>query len=257
MASLFGEGLHPNADTIRAQLMTLGSSAEHMKAAREATSLGKPYEVLDTAPAFRVAVARRAVKANNALGVPRDTPLAAAERARIRTDVGRADVRRGSTAASRRTRGSCPGSSPATRGSRPARSPGIDLTFSPVKSVSALWAIAPPAGRRADRGGARRRGRRHPGLARNGGASTPAAAATGCSRWTPPAWSPRRSTTATPAPGTRTCTPTSRSRTRSASGPIGRAVARPGRAGAVQGHRRRVGAVQHPPRGRAARAGSG
>ena len=143
MASLFGEGLHPNADTIRAQLMTLGSSAEHMKAAREATSLGKPYEVLDTAPAFRVEVARRAVEANNALGVPRDTPLAAAERARIRTDVGRAMFTKeyGRPPANPREL-----SSFIARNSRQSTNAvaGYDLTFSPVKSVSALWAIAPP-----------------------------------------------------------------------------------------------------------------
>jgi DNA primase catalytic core len=90
MAALFAEGLHPNADAIRARMMTLGSTAAHLQAARAATALGRPYDILDTAPAFRVEVARRAVAANNALEVPRDTPLAAAERARIRTDVGRA-----------------------------------------------------------------------------------------------------------------------------------------------------------------------
>ena len=90
MSALFAEGLHPNADAIRTQLLTLGSTAAHLQAARAATELGRPYDILDTAPAFRVEVARRTVEANKALGMPRDTPLAAAERARIRTDVGRA-----------------------------------------------------------------------------------------------------------------------------------------------------------------------
>jgi len=123
MAALFAEGLHPNADAIRAQMMTLGSTAAHLQAARAATELGRPYDILDTAPAFRVEVARRAVAANKALELPRDTPLAAAERARIRTDVGRA-CSPSSTAGLRAALGSCPPSLPATPASPPTRSPG-------------------------------------------------------------------------------------------------------------------------------------
>jgi len=142
MAALFAEGLHPNADAIRVQMMTLGSTAAHLQAARAATELGRAYDILDTAPAFRVEVARRAVAANKALGVPRDTPLAAAERARTRTDVGRAMFTE--------QYGRAPGnprelSSFIARNSRQSTNAvaGYDLTFSPVKSVSALWAIAP------------------------------------------------------------------------------------------------------------------
>jgi len=142
MAALFAEGLHPNADTIRARMMTLGSTPKHMRAARAATALGRPYDILDTAPAFRVEVARRAVAANKALEVPRDTPLAAAERARIRTDVGRSmfTEQYGRAPANPREL-----SSFIARNSRQSTNAvaGYDLTFSPVKSVSALWAIAP------------------------------------------------------------------------------------------------------------------
>jgi DNA primase catalytic core len=145
MAALFAEGLHPNADAIRAQLLGLAPTphtAADLKAAREAALLGRPYDILDTAPAFRVEVARQAAAANTALGLPRDTPLAAAERARIRTDVGRAMF------TDQYGRG--PGnprelSSFIARNSRQSTSAvaGYDLTFSPIKSVSALWAIAP------------------------------------------------------------------------------------------------------------------
>jgi len=142
MSALFAEGLHPNADAIRTQLLTLGSTAAHLQAAREATQLGRPYDILDTAPAFRVEVARRTVEANKALGMPRDTPLAAAERARIRTDVGRAmfTEQYGRAPANPREL-----SSFIARNSRQSTNAvaGYDLTFSPVKSVSALWAIAP------------------------------------------------------------------------------------------------------------------
>jgi len=131
MAALFAEGLHPNADAIRARMMTVGSAAAHLQAAREATQLGRPYDILDTAPAFRVEVARRAVAANKALEVPRDTPIAAAERARIRTDVGRAMFTQ--------QYGRAPGnprelSSFIARNSRQSTNAvaGYDLTFSPV-----------------------------------------------------------------------------------------------------------------------------
>jgi len=145
MSALFAEGLHPNADAIRAELLGLAPTphtAADLRAAREASLLGRPYDVLDTAPAFRVEVARQAAATNKALGLPRDTPLAAAERARIRTDVGRAMFMQ--------QYGRAPGnprelSSFIARNSRQSTSAvaGYDLTFSPVKSVSALWAIAP------------------------------------------------------------------------------------------------------------------
>ncbi len=145
MAALFAEGLHPNADTITAELLAMASTPHtpaDLRAAREASLLGRPYNVLDTAPAFRVEVARQAAAANTALGLPRDTPLAAAERARIRTDVGRAmfTEQHGRPPANPREL-----SSFIARNSRQSTSAvaGYDLTFSPVKSVSALWAIAP------------------------------------------------------------------------------------------------------------------
>src|SRR5215213_7755936 len=46
---------------------------------------------------------------------------------------------------SRSMRGSWRARSPRTRGREPRRVAGYDLTFSPVKSVSALWAVADPA----------------------------------------------------------------------------------------------------------------
>lgn len=141
MAALFAEGLHPNADAIRVAMLRAGSSPEQVV---EATRLGLPYPVLDTAPAFRVEVAKQAAAVNAALGVPRDTPLAAAERARIRTDVGRAMFtdEHGRPPASPRELASF-----IARHSRQSTTAvaGYDLTFSPVKSVSALWAIAPQA----------------------------------------------------------------------------------------------------------------
>ena len=107
-----------------------------------AIRLGQPFAVMDTAPGFRVEVARRCAQVNAALGMPRDWPLAAAERARIRTEVGRdmftdqygrppKDPRELSSFIARHSRAATTAVA------------GFDLTFTPVKSVSALWAIAP------------------------------------------------------------------------------------------------------------------
>lgn len=76
------------------------------------------------------------------VGMPRDWPLAAAERARVRTEVGRDMF---TTQYGRPPKDPRELSSFIARHSRAATTAvaGFDLTFTPVKSVSALWAIAP------------------------------------------------------------------------------------------------------------------
>jgi conjugative relaxase-like TrwC/TraI family protein len=153
MASLFGEGRHPNADQIAQAFKsrTGGPAASGDTGVRptgraedvdRATALGAPFVRMDSQPAFRVRVARRVAEANAAQGVARDTALAAAERARIRTEVGREMF---AEQYGRPAKDARELSSFIARGSRQATSAvaGFDLTFTPVKSVSALWAIAP------------------------------------------------------------------------------------------------------------------
>ncbi len=139
MASLFAEGRHPNADQISDELQAAHASADQLKAAIE---LGKPFPAPEDTPAFQIAVARRAVEVNVANGAPGDTMLAAAGRARIRTDVGREMF---TEAYGRAPKDPRELSSFIARNSRSTTSAiaGFDLTFTPVKSVSALWAIAP------------------------------------------------------------------------------------------------------------------
>ena len=143
MASLFAEGKHPNADAITRQVMDKQAGGTGQKAdAREGVRLGQPFVVMDTAPAFRVQVAKRCAEANAALGMPQDWPLTAVERAQIRTDVGRDMFAQEYGRAPKDPREL---SSFIARHSRQATTAvaGFDLTFTPVKSVSALWAIAP------------------------------------------------------------------------------------------------------------------
>ncbi len=103
-----------------------------------------PFKVVDIKPArFRVEVAKRIAACNEQAGLPLDWPVPPAERARIRTEVARelfaaehgrppADAREVAGTIAKHSR----------RGAQSVA--GFDLTFSPVKSVSTLWAVAGP-----------------------------------------------------------------------------------------------------------------
>ncbi|GAA5122405.1 hypothetical protein GCM10023339_40750 [Alloalcanivorax gelatiniphagus] len=148
MQNLFGAGHHPLATARTTELdrrigradVASPTPADYQAAAR----LGAPYKIYenDISP-FRIEVAQRLAAANQAAGLPRDWPVPAAERASIRTQVATelfrtehrrspADARELATTIAKRSR-------PKTTAVA-----GYDLTFSPVKSVSTLWAIADP-----------------------------------------------------------------------------------------------------------------
>ena len=107
--------------------------------------LGVPFRVVDgDVSPFRLEVAKRIAAINTAAGLPADAPLPAADRARVRTEVARefflAEHGREPMDA-RELAGQI------AKDSRPRTQTvaGYDLTFSPVKSVSTLWAVADPA----------------------------------------------------------------------------------------------------------------
>src|SRR5829696_5656659 len=141
MRALFGCGLHPLAELRLQQLdgadLTGGDFRDVMR-------LGAPFKIIDDATPFRVEVAKRIAALNAAIGEPVDAWVAAADRARIRTQVareffaaehGRAPIDAAELAGQ------------IAKSSRPRAQTvaGFDLTFSPVKSVSTLWAVAEPA----------------------------------------------------------------------------------------------------------------
>ncbi|MGD8150430.1 MobF family relaxase [Ornithinimicrobium sp. Y1694] len=123
MTRLFGTGEHPLQD---------------------GQSLGRPFRVYggrDDVTPFRLEVARRFEKHNKALGLPVDHPISVEERAGIRTEV--------ALEMFRAEHGRDPFDERELAGliakqSRPRTTAvaGFDLTFSPVKSVSTLWAVA-------------------------------------------------------------------------------------------------------------------
>ena len=142
MRALFGCGLHPLAELRQQQLEGPDLTERDFQ---EVTRLGAPFKIVDgVVSPFRLEVAKRIAAINSAAGLPADAPLPAADRARVRTEVARefflAEHGREPVDA-RELAGQI------AKDSRPRTQTvaGYDLTFSPVKSVSTLWAVADPA----------------------------------------------------------------------------------------------------------------
>ena len=144
MKALFGVGMHPLAiernRAFDATPLGQGPSAEER---RDATYLGRPYPVYDSTPtAFAIEMSRRIRVYNRLQGVHRDDKIPADVRAQLRTKLAREffmrehgrepDATELAATVAKNTR---PGSNAVS---------GFDLTFSPVKSVSTLWAVASP-----------------------------------------------------------------------------------------------------------------
>ena len=141
MQNLFGAGMHPLAQQRMDALHGPGLTETDY---REVSRLGMPFKIFspDVSP-FRIEVAKRLAALNLLEGAPARSAVAADERARVRTEVGRefflaefgrepADARELSGLIAKLSR-------PQTTAIA-----GFDLTFSPVKSVSTLWALADP-----------------------------------------------------------------------------------------------------------------
>ena len=129
MKLLFGQGLHPR-------------SQEPDAGARGWGALGRPFPTFE-ATTLRQEIATAFSAHNTSRGRAWNAPIPAEERAGIRSEV----IAR----AFARTHGRAPRDDTELTGfvataSKPAQTPvaGYDLTFSPVKSVSALWALASP-----------------------------------------------------------------------------------------------------------------
>lgn len=139
MRNLFGLGVHPDADQIIAAQTAAGASKA---AAQAATKLGAAYRVVEGDASWRERLAERYQAWNAIRDLPEHDPVPAEARMRIRTDV--------ATEMFTERHGRPPAHTGELTGflaqmSRPqsASVAGFDLTFSPVKSVSSLWAVAP------------------------------------------------------------------------------------------------------------------
>jgi TrwC relaxase len=142
MQALFGVGLHPLAAQRQQQLEGPDLTSRDYLAV---TRLGAPFKIYaNDIPPFRVEVAKRIAELNAAAGLPRDWPIPRSERARIRTEVATEffTAEHGRPPEDARELAAV-----IAKHSRPQTTAvaGYDLTFSPVKSVSTLWALAEPA----------------------------------------------------------------------------------------------------------------
>lgn len=140
MRALFGEGRHPDADAIQAKLISEGMSA---KDALKATQLGRVYMQPESKPSEFFREATKAYVAwNLAQGLRRNSPIPDDVRAQIRTEIG---TRMFVDEFGRAPLGEEELSAHVARLQRPSHKvcAGYDFTFTPVKSVSALWAVAP------------------------------------------------------------------------------------------------------------------
>ena len=207
MRSLFGEGRHPLAGQLEG-LEGLADPPAHCP------RWGCPSDsgVSEVTP-FQREVAARFAAFNQAAGAPAESPISADERARIRSEVAREFFRaeHGRDPADAREL-----SGMLAKLSRPRSTTvaGYDLTFSPVKSVSTLWAVADPKtaalieqAHQAAVADALRFLEEHALFTRGG-------QGWGAAGRRPRVWWRRRSRTGTAGPATPTCTPMWRWRTR-------------------------------------------
>ncbi|MGV8967694.1 MAG: MobF family relaxase [Cellulomonas sp.] len=139
MRNLFGAGKHPLAEQLRTAAAGAGLSEREQETA---TWLGTPFRVYaNDASAFRIRVAKEITALNASNGRRSADPVPLADRARIRSQVAAELFREeyGREPADARELAAT-----IAKHSRPRTNAvaGYDLTFSPVKSVSTLWAIA-------------------------------------------------------------------------------------------------------------------
>src|SRR5215204_6954506 len=141
MRALFGCGLHPLAE-LRLQQLEGPDLTE--RDYQDAARLGAPFKIVDgVVSPFRLEVAKRIGTIQTAAGLPAGAFLPTADQARVRTEVAREFF----LAEHGREPIDAPElSAQIAKNSRPRTQTvaGYDLTLSPVKSVSTLWAVADP-----------------------------------------------------------------------------------------------------------------
>ncbi|MDN5760327.1 MAG: relaxase domain-containing protein, partial [Tomitella sp.] len=147
MKALFGEGRHPNADQIERTVAeaAMGRGLERDAATRQGLAhsmLGQPFPVYEGASAFRKAVGQAFTDYNTEHNERWNAPIDPEKRAELRTRVAQSMFveEYGRPPLNDREL-----SGFVAKGSRQKTTAvaGYDLTFSPVKSVSTLWAVAP------------------------------------------------------------------------------------------------------------------
>ncbi|MEU1956808.1 MobF family relaxase [Nocardia rhamnosiphila] len=147
MRALFGHGLHPNADAmIAAEIEAMTAEGISYGVAKRSAillaRLGRPFSVHTEADySYRQECTRAYAAYNAEQGRVEYAPVPAVQRARIATEVA---VEMFTVETGRAPLNAQELSGWVARASRPSRKTvaGFDLTFTPVKSVAAVWALA-------------------------------------------------------------------------------------------------------------------
>ncbi|MBO0878785.1 MAG: relaxase domain-containing protein [Mycobacterium sp.] len=147
MRALFGQGQHPNTGEIRDRIIDLevrkGAPRRHaVRAADRAALLGAPFRIYSGASEYRKRCATAFADHNGEVSAPSRAAIPDETRSRIRTEIANTMFRE---QLSRPPLDQRELSGWVARNSRLQINAvaGFDWTFSPVKSVSALWALAP------------------------------------------------------------------------------------------------------------------
>ena len=140
MKALFGEGRHPNAHAMGTAMIANGHSPAR---ALQASKLGLAFFTYASPHPLRVAVSRAFVEHNKSLGRVWNARISTEVRRRIRAEAG-AEMFADAYLRPPRNQRELSGFIATHSVKATAAVAGFDLTFSPVKSVSALWAVAPP-----------------------------------------------------------------------------------------------------------------
>ncbi|MFD6212924.1 MobF family relaxase, partial [Nocardia salmonicida] len=148
MKSLFGLGIHPNAEQVEhhvyAHQIALGANdREATRAAEKASKLGRKFADREAQSQYRQRCTDAFRAHNSEQNLPPTTAIGDDERARIRTRVA---AEMFTTEYDRPPLNARELSGWVAKNSRPKHSAvaGFDITFSPVKSISVLWALASP-----------------------------------------------------------------------------------------------------------------
>ena len=138
MLNLFGQGLHPDADRIMEEKLAAGATPDEALAAAR---LGKKYLVYEGNDAWRTGLREGYQAYNRQIGNKLADPVPLEIKSQVRSEV----ARKLFTAEHGRDPLEHELSAFVAQVSRPVSSAvaGFDVTFSPVKSVSTLWAVAP------------------------------------------------------------------------------------------------------------------
>src|SRR3954469_7897149 len=139
MRALFGQGRHPNAEAIEQAARAAGKDPIEVDAV---SRLGNPYRVYEQVNMFHRRSAGAFRKYNLERELEADAPVPAEVRAQIRSAIA---ARMFTETFGRDPVDARELSGHLARISRQATTAvaGYDLSFSPVKSVSTLWAVAP------------------------------------------------------------------------------------------------------------------